>query len=493
MVLLLAIVVPAARLVLVVVLAVEALAVAWYRWWNSSRQLRRRGLPPGRLAIPLFTSFLEDGFYLRQWNRYGPIYTTNMFYTPTVAVGGIELGRRILREHRDELRPPVLNHAERVEGGAMRNQVGERHRASRAMFTRAFAPSTVEAARPAMEAAVRRHLATWLAESADFASPESPIRSRLELLVLDAWITVFLGVDPRTDVTLHARLVELFSRYSYLFPERRDPHDLAEQLAIIRERSLHPDELSASALRTLAERVPEALDDPVVTSNLVHMLDTSRHDVAGLLTWLVYRLAHHHQWCDRIRQAGADDEPASWVVSETLRLSQSEHVIRETQCPVTVEGYTIPAGWRLRVLVRESHRDPDVFADPERFDPCRFVRGMPPRSEYSPFGLDAHACIGEALTRMFAIVVARELSFGCRLEPTADGPAMFSEWHWAPSAEFRVRFTAADPTANLDSAENAWWALRDSNPRPPPCKASEAERCAQRAFAQVGAERNSHS
>ncbi len=215
-----------------------------------------------------------------------------------------------------------------------------------------------------MEAAVRRHLATWLAESAEFASPESPIRSRLKLLVLDAWITVFLGVDPRTDVPLHARLVELFSRYSYLFPERRDPHDLAEQLAIIRERSLHPDELSASALRTLAERVPEALDDPVVTSNLVHLLDVSRHDVAGLLTWLVYRLAHDRQWCDRIRQAGADDEPASWVVSETIRLSQSENVFRETQCPVMIEGYTIPAGWWLRILVREGHRDRRRFRRP---------------------------------------------------------------------------------------------------------------------------------
>ena len=117
-----------------------------------------------------------------------------------------------------------------------------------------------------------------------------------------------------------------------------------------------------------------------------------------------------------------------------------------------IEGYTIPAGWWLRVLVRESHRDADVFADPERFDPCRFARGMPPRSEYSPFGLDAHACIGEALTRMFAIVVARELSFGCRLEPTADGPAMFSEWHWAPSDEFRVRFKAADPVATFSTA-----------------------------------------
>jgi cytochrome P450 len=117
-----------------------------------------------------------------------------------------------------------------------------------------------------------------------------------------------------------------------------------------------------------------------------------------------------------------------------------------------IEGYTIPAGWWLRILVREGHRDPDVFADPERFDPCRFARGTPPRSEYSPFGLDAHACIGEALTRMFAIVVARELSFGCRLEPTADGPAMFSEWHWAPSAEFRVRFKSMDPVTTFSTA-----------------------------------------
>ncbi len=53
---------------------------------------------------------------------------------------------------------------------------------------------------------------------------------------------------------------------------------------------------------------------------------------------------------------------------------------------------------------------------------------------------------------MFAIVVARELSFGCRLEPTADGPAMFSEWHWAPSAEFRVRFKATDPVTTFSTA-----------------------------------------
>ena len=60
--------------------------------------------------------------------------------------------------------------------------------------------------------------------------------------MLYAWITVFLGVDPRTDVTLHVVAWSSLSRYSSLFPERADPHDLAEQLAIIRERSLHPDD-----------------------------------------------------------------------------------------------------------------------------------------------------------------------------------------------------------------------------------------------------------
>ena len=76
---------------LLVVAAVGAFAVAWHRWRSSSWQLRRRGLPPGEPGIPLFTGWLKDGFYRRQWERYGPIYTTKIVYPPTVAVGGIEL------------------------------------------------------------------------------------------------------------------------------------------------------------------------------------------------------------------------------------------------------------------------------------------------------------------------------------------------------------------------------------------------------------------
>ena len=75
---------------------------------------------PRSTQIPLFTSFLEDDFYRRRVESLRRIYTTNTVYRPTVAVGGIvELGRRILREHRDELRPPVFNHAEQASRAAL--------------------------------------------------------------------------------------------------------------------------------------------------------------------------------------------------------------------------------------------------------------------------------------------------------------------------------------------------------------------------------------
>src|SRR5262249_52415627 len=49
-------------------------------------------------------------------------------------------------------------------------------------------------------------------------------------------------------------------------------------------------------------------------------------------------------------------------------------------------GYQVPAGTPVRLALAASHRLPQVFADPETFDPDRFA---PPREEdrRSPYAL----------------------------------------------------------------------------------------------------------
>jgi cytochrome P450 len=42
------------------------------------------------------------------------------------------------------------------------------------------------------------------------------------------------------------------------------------------------------------------------------------------------------------------------------------------------------------------HRDPELWPDPDRFDPTRFLDARPSPSEYFPFGGGIRRCIGEA-------------------------------------------------------------------------------------------------
>ncbi len=102
-------------------------------------------------------------------------------------------------------------------------------------------------------------------------------------------------------------------------------------------------------------------------------------------------------------------------------------------------GFVIPKGWMVRICVRESHRAPAVFDEPDTVDPDRFLRRGYTREEYAPFGLHRFTCLGEHLTRTVARVFACELVQGYDWTVVADGPPEFGSWqHWTPSTAFRI-------------------------------------------------------
>ncbi|MCY7302698.1 MAG: cytochrome P450 [Thermoleophilia bacterium] len=136
-------------------------------------------------------------------------------------------------------------------------------------------------------------------------------------------------------------------------------------------------------------------------------------------------------------------DPATAAVLETLRLAQSEYVYRSVEEPIGVDGFVIPAGWLLRICVAESHLLDPHFVDPLRFDPGRHVRSRTARSEFSPFGLDAHSCLGARLTLELGRSLVEAFADYVPTVEASERPSRGNRhWrHWGVGPDFRLLLT----------------------------------------------------
>ena len=75
---------------------------------------------------------------------------------------------------------------------------------------------------------------------------------------------------------------------------------------------------------------PACFDDVGYVRNLVYLSMGTRDDTAGLLVWLLWYLGADPDWHAKVA-AAPDSDLAERVVSETLRLDQSEYVMRATR------------------------------------------------------------------------------------------------------------------------------------------------------------------
>ena len=66
-------------------------------------------------------------------------------------------------------------------------------------------------------------------------------------------------------------------------------------------------------------------------------------------------------------------EYISWAIDETTRMRPSADLqMRTVEEPLSMGSYELPVGWRVIVNAANSHFMPDVFSDPQRFDPLRW-------------------------------------------------------------------------------------------------------------------------
>ena len=152
--------------------------------------------------------------------------------------------------------------------------------------------------------------------------------------------------------------------------------------------------------------------DEDVVNHMIFVL-MAAHDTSTItLAMLVYYLARHPEWQDRLRHDAqalpdahlgyadlAGCERTEWVMKEALRLVPPVPVVaRRTVKETEVLGRRIPADRLVVVMMHLSHHLPELWPDPERFDPERFAEhrreDKAHRHAWDPFGGGVHKRLG---------------------------------------------------------------------------------------------------
>jgi hypothetical protein len=270
---------------------------------------------------------------------------------------------------------------------------GDTHRRRRAPVSRTFAFKLMDAMRPRVVALATELVSERLGKGPiDFVAEiaaQIPARIIAEILgiprsdlpVFMQWIAdtaASLGfIDTNRREAIEASLVAFNAYVEDLLNQRRAaPRD--DFISNYVRQTKDDGELSEAEIRTQ------------VLGLILAGSDTTR---GSMCMTLAHLLRHPEQW----RAFCADpDGLKKGVVNEGLRYDPViSGVPRIAVVDIDIDGYRVPAGTPIAVSLVSALRDPEVYADPDRFD---ITRTDHPR--WHPiFGGGAHRCVGEALAR----------------------------------------------------------------------------------------------
>lgn len=188
---------------------------------------------------------------------------------------------------------------------------------------------------------------------------------------------------------------------------------------IIRHRRAtgeHPGDL-LDMLLDARDESGAGMSDLQLRDEVMTLLLAGHETTANTLAWTLYLLAQNPERQSRLEAevrtvlGGREAEAASvqrlpytqMVLMEAQRLYPPAWAIgRKALRDFEVSGYRLHAGINVVVSQWVLHRDPQLYPDPERFDPERWReeaarRRSLPKFAYLPFGAGPRVCVGASL------------------------------------------------------------------------------------------------
>jgi P450-derived glycosyltransferase activator len=276
------------------------------------------------------------------------------------------------------------------------------HTRLRRLAQPAFSPKQMAGYRPRIEAKVDDLLDR--AEAAVDFDLVSALASPLPIAV----ITDLLGI-PDADVDDFARYgtvigsaldgIRSLSHASRLQAANAELTTLFDSLFALRRRE-PADDIVSRVVAAEGDQVEPGEMLPMCVLLLVAGFETTVNLIGNAVNAL---LDHPEQWEALCADPAAMAERA---IEETLRFDPPvQRTMRVALEPLELEGKPVRRGQWVVTLIGAANRDPETYADPDRFDIQREQT-----ADHLAFSSGIHYCIGQPLARLEATIALQALA-----------------------------------------------------------------------------------
>ena len=413
-------------------------------------------LPPGPTLHPIHQglrfAFRAASFFEECAHRYGDCFTLRLpVGVPVVMFTAPDAVREIFTGDEEDLRAGAANVVLRALLGpnSLLFLDGARHARERRLMLPPFHGERMLAYGDAMRTITDRAIERW-----PLGRPLA-IQPEMQAITLDVILRTVFGLEgeelgrlgdllrrwialgtnplwlwPRLQVDLGA-----LSPWGRLLRIRREIDTLLFAAIAQRRAAAAPERADVLSLLVAARDEDGApMSDEELRDEMMTLLVAGHETTATALAW-----AFHHVLADPDILAALQEELGQVVgagplspthigkltyldatVKETLRLSPVlSEVGRRLERPMRIGGRELPAGIAVGPCIYLVHRRPDLWPDPERFDPTRFLGTRPSPYEFLPFGGGIRRCIGMAfaLYEMKVVLAQVLLRLELRLAP----------------------------------------------------------------------------
>ncbi|MFE2023186.1 cytochrome P450 [Streptomyces sp. NPDC059499] len=407
---------------------------------------------PGRLplvghALPLIRDRLA---YVQKLRSYGPIVRLDIGPKPIVVINSHELLHDVLTRQSQHFNKGLLFEKLKLFGGnPLPVAEGKQHLNRRRMMSPALHREQVAGYIEMMRETVEPSLSAWGdRQTLDVCNEMQLMAQGVVMAALFSSTpepgpaqTILNSVDTVFKAALTHAMVPVAALERLPTPGNRKARAanavLREAItAIITDHRANPDAYNdlVSLLMTAPNETGGHLSDEEVMAEVTALLAAGSETTAVTLAWLFHELGRNpelerrlHEEVDSVLAGGPialEHIPqlvfTRRLIDETLRLHNPAWILtRQAISPVEIGEFRLPAGTDVMWSPYAMHRDAELFPDPLRFDPDRWIpeRPQPPRGAFIPFGVGKRMCIGDQFSLTEAVVITALVASRWRLRP----------------------------------------------------------------------------